>query len=161
MDVLVSGVWTSIASGSGLAGSSVTRCTDSSRLNQESWPLELGNRLRGMAILTVTGFMDRTVCRTTRTSYKFSRTPLDHEKCENYTPVKNTHYTGSLGPRPPLCNLPFAFTLIHGIGRSAKIKTLFASILLPCILVNAKRKVKTGEVCERGYYTVVLLLLIY
>ena len=35
MHVLVSGVQTSIASGSGLAGSSVTRRTDSGRLNQE------------------------------------------------------------------------------------------------------------------------------
>ena len=66
MDALINGMWTSIASGSELAHPRPG--TDSSRLDKErEWAFEFGNCLRGMAIVAVTCFMDRTVCRTTHT----------------------------------------------------------------------------------------------
>ena len=49
--------------------------------------MEFGNCLRWMAIVAVMCFVDRTVCRTARTSYKFSRIPLDRGKHENYTMI--------------------------------------------------------------------------
>ena len=59
IDTLVSSMRTSIASGSGLARARLG--TGSSRLNQKSGHLEFGNCLRGMAIVAVTCFTDRTV----------------------------------------------------------------------------------------------------
>ena len=59
IDTLISGMRTSIASRSGLAGERLG--TGSSRLNQKSGHLEFGNCLRGMAIVAVICFTDRTV----------------------------------------------------------------------------------------------------
>ena len=77
MDALVSGMWTSIASGSGLARTRLG--TDSSRLNQE-----FGNRVCRMAVVAMTCFMDTTTTHVD-TSHNFSRvnlsqTPLDHKE---------------------------------------------------------------------------------
>ena len=61
MDALISGMWTSVASGSGQSHAKL------GMNKKESRPLEFGDCLCGMAIVTVTCFMDRTFCRTTRT----------------------------------------------------------------------------------------------
>ena len=45
-------------------------------------------------------------------------------------------------PGLPRFDLPFAFTIIHGIGRSTKIVT---GLPLSCIIVERRRKVKMGE----------------
>ena len=92
MEALVRGTRTSIASGSGLARTRLGALTAAGQTKKESSPLEFGNCLHGMAIVTATCFMNRTFCRTTgrATSHKFLRLkflriPLDHEECKNYT----------------------------------------------------------------------------
>jgi len=35
----------------------------------------------------------------------------------------------------------------------AKNKTFFAALPLPCIILNANRRIKSGEVWEQGYHT--------
>ena len=97
MDALVSGMRTSIASGSGLAHARLG--TDSSRLNQERewalgvWYMPSRDSYCRMRVVSWTELNYTHV----DTSHKFSRVnfsliPLDREKRENYTHAKNTRY---------------------------------------------------------------------
>ena len=58
------------------------------------------------------------------------------------------------GQRPPYVHL--ASTKRHSRDRCSQAFPVFRALPLPCIILNANRRIKTGEAWERGYVFLVV-----